>query len=128
MEKVLIIARGLPGSGKNSFSELLHGIVCCADDYFMTYGKYEWNPEYLGRAHQLCQAKCEGLMEIEFTPVIVANTSTTIKELTPYYALAYKYGYKVFSIIVENRHNGINEHGVSDEIIEKMRKRFNIQL
>lgn len=67
-------------------------------------------------------------MKSRITPVIVANTSTTEKELHPYYDLANKYGFEVFSIIVENRHNGINEHNVPEETLEKMRNRFDIKL
>ena len=48
--------------------------------------------------------------------------------MNPYYNLATKYGYKIFSIIVENRHGGINIHNVPDEIIDKMKNRFEISL
>jgi len=34
----------------------------------------------------------------------------------------------VFSIIVENRHNGWNEHGVPQEKLEQMKTRFEIKL
>ena len=56
------------------------------------------------------------------------NYATTEKELRPYYNLANKYGFEVFSIIVENRHNGIDEHNVPEETLEKMRNRFDIKL
>jgi hypothetical protein len=42
--------------------------------------------------------------------------------------LAIKYGYYVTSIIVENRHGGVNEHGVPEDKIELMRNRFEIKL
>jgi hypothetical protein len=48
--------------------------------------------------------------------------------MQPYYDLAAKYGYKVFSIIVENRHGGKNVHGVPDEKLEIMKNRFSIKL
>jgi hypothetical protein len=34
----------------------------------------------------------------------------------------------VTSIIVENRHEGTNEHGVPDEVLTKMKNRFEIKL
>jgi hypothetical protein len=34
----------------------------------------------------------------------------------------------VFTIIVENRHGGKNVHGVPDDILEKMKGRFEISL
>jgi hypothetical protein len=45
-----------------------------------------------------------------------------------YYKLAEKYGYIVFSIIVENRHGGINQHNVPEEVLTNMKNRFNIKL
>jgi plasmid replication initiation protein len=59
---------------------------------------------------------------------VVSNTFTQEWEMEAYYQLAAKYGYQVFSIIVENRHNGVNEHGVPEEKIEQMRNRFEIKL
>jgi hypothetical protein len=48
--------------------------------------------------------------------------------MKPYFNMAEKYGYKVFSIIVENRHGGKNEHGVPDDKLELMRNRFEVKL
>jgi hypothetical protein len=48
--------------------------------------------------------------------------------MEPYFELARKYGYKTFSIIIENRHGGVNQHGVPEEKLEQMRNRFNVKL
>jgi hypothetical protein len=48
--------------------------------------------------------------------------------MKPYYEMAETYGYKVFSIIVENRHGGINQHNVPEEVLNSMKNRFEIQL
>lgn len=124
----LIIIRGIPGCGKSSFAELLGSYVCTADDYHMKNGKYVWKAENANMAHLKCQAKVEEGMKLGFRKIIVANTSTTEKELKPYFNLAKKYNYRVFSIIVENRHGGKNTHNVSPEIISKMVERFSIKL
>jgi hypothetical protein len=42
--------------------------------------------------------------------------------------LAEKYGYRVYSLIVENRHGGVNEHGVPEEKLEQMKERFNVKI
>lgn len=128
MEKVLIIVRGIPGCGKSTFANLLGGHVFTADDYHMVDGKYMWTQEKAGDAHKWCQSECERYMKWELSPAIVANTSTTVKEMKPYYDLAEKYGYKVFSIIVENRHGGVNEHNVPEETLKRMVDRFDIKL
>jgi hypothetical protein len=58
----------------------------------------------------------------------VSNTFTQEWEMQPYFDLAEKYGYMVFSIIVENRHGGSNQHGVPAEAIQRMKDRFNVKL
>jgi hypothetical protein len=45
-----------------------------------------------------------------------------------YYTLAKESGYVVHSVIVENRHGGVNEHGVPAEKLEQMKNRFNVKL
>ena len=104
------------------------GCICTADDFFMKDGKYQWDAAKIGAAHVACHAKCERLMQMQLPTIVVANTSVAKKDLRGYYGFAEKYGYKVFSIIVENRHNGINEHGVSEQIVENMRSKFDVQL
>lgn len=130
MEKDLIIVRGLPGSGKSAFAKLLAnpGFICTADDYLMVNGKYEWTPEKTSMAHGKCQNKCRDLMRLQFPRIVVANTSTTERELKPYMDMAVEYGYRVFTIIVENRHGGVNEHNVPESTLEKMINRFSIKL
>ena len=48
--------------------------------------------------------------------------------MKPYYEMAEKYGYVVFSVIVENRHGGKNVHGVPEATLDNMRKRFEFSL
>jgi hypothetical protein len=64
----------------------------------------------------------------DINTVIVSNTFTQEWEMKQYYELAEKYGYTVFSLIVENRHGGVNEHGVPKEKLEQMKDRFSIKL
>jgi hypothetical protein len=67
-------------------------------------------------------------MKCEHSPIVVSNTFTQEWEMEAYNLLAETYGYRVSSIIVENRHGGVNEHGVPDDKLEQMRDRFNIKL
>jgi hypothetical protein len=60
--------------------------------------------------------------------IVVSNTFTQEWEMKFYRIIAKKYGYKVYTIIVENRHGGKNEHGVPEEKIEQMKNRFEIKL
>jgi hypothetical protein len=63
-----------------------------------------------------------------YPEIVVSNTFTQEWEMDWYFKIAKKYDYKVFSIIVENRHGGKNVHGVPDEKLEIMKNRFEISL
>jgi len=139
MEKVLYIVRGIPGSGKSTFAKRLVGedfLVCEADKYFINEenGKYEFDISKIRDAHKWCQNLVETYMRDSlindqyYREIAVSNTFTQEWEMEPYLELAKTYGYKVFSIVVENRHEGTNEHGVPDEVLTKMRERFEIKL
>jgi len=60
--------------------------------------------------------------------IVVSNTFTQEWEMKPYYELAEKYGYTVFSLIVENRHGGTNSHNVPEDVLTAMENRFEIKL
>jgi predicted kinase len=60
--------------------------------------------------------------------IVVSNTFTQEWEMKPYFEMADRYDYKVFSIVVENRHGGVNEHNVPEEVLTKMRERFEVNL
>jgi hypothetical protein len=60
--------------------------------------------------------------------IVVSNTFTQDWEMKFYRIIAKKYGYKIHTIIVENRHGGVNQHGVPEEKVEQMKNRFEIKL
>ena len=91
-------------------------------------GNYNFKPSQIKDAHKWCQEEMDFLMKMSHSPVAVSNTFTQEWEMEAYYELAAKFGYQVFSIIVENRHNGVNVHGVPEEKIEEMCNRFEIKL
>jgi len=131
--KELILLRGLPGSGKSTLAKMLVGNkdYCHkeADMYFVdSDGNYKFNPTQLKEAHNWCREEIEFAMKYEHSPVVVSNTFTQEWEMDTYYELAAKYGYLVHSIVMENRHGGVNTHGVPEDKLEQMRKRFEIKL
>jgi hypothetical protein len=128
MEKVLYIVRGIPGSGKSTFAKTLGGSHHESDKFFMVDGKYQFDGTKLKEAHNWCQNKVKTDMMVGREKIVVSNTFTQEWEMGPYLELAKTHEYKIFSIIVENRHGGTNEHGVPDEVLTKMRGRFEIKL
>lgn len=100
-----------------------------ADMFFMKNGEYDFDASKLKEAHEWCRKQTDAYMSpYGCNTVIVSNTFTQEWEMKPYYELAEKYDFAVFSLVVENRHDGINEHGVPDETLEKMEKRFQLKL
>ena len=133
MEKILYIVRGIPGSGKSTFAKTLGGTHFETDNFFMVDGEYKFDVTKLKVAHEWCQNSVNTAMILNITTdlnntIVVSNTFTQEWEMKPYFDMAETYGYRVFSLIVENRHGGTNEHGVPDEVLTKMRERFEIKL
>ena len=130
--KTLILLRGLPGSGKSTLAKLLVNKDYAhkeADMFFVDgEGNYKFEPSKIKDAHAWCKDETEFLMKYEHSRVVVSNTFTREWEMDSYYELAKKYGYRVVSLIVENRHNGENVHGVPLEKIEEMEDRFEVKL
>ena len=60
--------------------------------------------------------------------VVISNTFTQAWEMDYYFELAKEHGYRVYSLVVENRHGGVNEHGVPEEKLVQMKNRFEISL
>jgi adenylate kinase family enzyme len=138
MEKILYIVRGCPGSGKTTFAQKLVGhnfLVCEADKYFIDDdGNYNFDVTKIKDAHKWCQDKVETYMKDSlvndqfYREIAVSNTFTQEWEMKPYFELAKEYGYKVFTVVVENRHGGKNIHGVPEDKLEAMKNRFEIKL
>ena len=125
--KELILLRGLPGSGKSTLAKLICNQHVEADMFFMQDGEYKFDASKLKQAHEWCQSRAESWMEKGYN-VVVSNTFTREWEMEAYYDLARKYGYRVHSLVVENRHGGVNEHGVPDDVMDQMQDRFEFKL
>ena len=137
MSGLLFLVRGLPGSGKTSFASHIWNdyAVCEADKFFYDKeGNYNFDGSKLKEAHAWCKNEVEIRMQDHqnnqqyYPEIAVSNTFTQEWEMEDYFKLAEKYGWKVVSLIVENRHGGKNLHGVPDDKLEIMRNRFEIKL
>jgi predicted kinase len=132
--KSLYLLRGLPGAGKSTLAKKLGDAHFEADMYFTNEnGQYIFNGADIKKAHEWCQNEVHIAMILNHTTgsnenIVVSNTFTQEWEMEAYYKLAETYGYRVFSLIVENRHGGENLHNVPEDKIEAMRNRFEIKL
>lgn len=131
--KTLFLIRGVPGAGKSSLVKVLSSSLTGhfeADMYFIDeQGNYNFDATKLTEAHEWCKSECEKVMgPYGLDKIFVSNTFTQEWEMKPYYELAAKYGYRVHSLIVENRHGSKSVHNVPDTAMGNMLNRFEIKL
>lgn len=118
---------GIPGSGKSTQAknwQARFGKYCPifeADMFFEKDRKYDWKPELLRAAHQWCFKQVEETLKSGHS-VIVSNTFLTPRERHPYIELAKKYNAKLKVWTCTGNYQ--NVHGVPQETIERMRKKF----
>jgi len=128
----LFLLRGLPGSGKSTVAKIISSgsgpTHYEADMYFMKNGKYEFDGSKLRNAHEWCKDMVYRDMLKGVPTIAVSNTFTQEWEMEAYYELAKEHGYTIFSLVVENRHDGQNEHGVPTDKLEQMKNRFELKL
>jgi predicted kinase len=127
--KNLIILRGLPGSGKSTFAEVIGGTICCADDFMVDKdGNYFFDNKKLKYCHQKCFEKAKKAIEENKWNVVIANTNIQQWEWKKYESIAKENDYKIFHIIVENRHGSENVHGCPKDKVESKKEIFDICL
>ncbi len=121
--KTLYILRGVSGSGKSTLaitleSELTDAIAIAADDYhYDKEGVYNFDLKNLKKAHEYCKSEVERyITKYHYTNIILHNTNTSENEITPYIDIADRHGYKVVSLVVENRHGSNDVHNVPSEV------------
>lgn len=100
--KILILMRGLPGSGKSFLSKYivmrtvpkseLSNHIFSTDDYFkaVNRGVYVFNPTQLSDAHAYNQNRVLNAMRSDWSPIIVDNTNTQAWEMQHYANFAVK--------------------------------------
>ncbi|CAH2084872.1 unnamed protein product [Euphydryas editha] len=106
--RVLVIMRGLPGSGKSylarkivdaMFSEQSQknytAHIFSTDDYFMRNNHYEFDKSKLSEYHERNERKTRNCMIQGVSPVIIDNTNVELWEMKPYVSEGVKNGYIV---------------------------------
>ncbi|NXR34206.1 N4BP2 protein, partial [Zosterops hypoxanthus] len=134
--QVLVLLRGVPGSGKSYLARNLlednpGGIILSTDDYFYKHGQYHYDPDCLGEAHDWNRKRAKEAFERRISPIIIDNTNIQAWEMKPYVTLAQEFKYKVMfrepdtwwkfkPKELERR----NIHGVCKEKIKRMLERY----
>lgn len=125
--KEIFLLRGAPGAGKSTLAKMICNQHVEADMFFIQDEEYKFDATKLKQAHEWCQQRTMFWMERGYN-VVVSNTFTQEWEMEAYYKLAEQYGYRIHSLVVENRHGGVNHHGVPADKLEQMKNRFEIKL
>jgi predicted kinase len=122
--------KGLSGSGKSTYvtRHFPTATVCSADHFFFdAAGKYNFDIKKLGAAHKNCKEKCKAAMSTGTKHIVIDNTNSTAREMSPYLKMAEEYGYKVEVIrCVCNLDVAIkrNTKGTPEFVIRRMSARF----
>ena len=134
--KILLLVRGVSGSGKSSFVKTIAKMHFAspaylhyeADMYFYdSLGQYNFDRNKLHKAHEWCQQKTLEALE-DNRCVVVSNTSATEAEVKTYQDIAKKAGAEFVSVVVENRHNGVSVHNVPEYVLDAQKQKFSIKL
>ena len=128
----LVLVRGVSGSGKSTIAEMLtldkaSAIAVSTDDTFTDPdGSYHFDRASLAYAHEMCRARAEGFLRKGVERVVVHNTFTQTWEMLPFMDMADQFGYRVHTVVVENRHGSESVHDVPAKSLKAQRDRFNV--
>ena len=134
--KVMIILRGLSGSGKSTICKAIlsvypNAVHCSADHYFEKDGEYKFDAKKLSYAHTECQQKAAEACAKGASVVIIDNTNVRRWEMRCYKELARQEGYVVLVAIPKTPwcFNAVelalkNSHGVGIDVIRAKLEQF----
>lgn len=133
MEKILIILRGLPGSGKSDLAKQLvgNGVIHSTDNYLIKEGKYKFDKEKISRYHRLNFLTSVESMKKGISPIIIDNTNIMAVYCVGYVKYGKMYGYKI-EVVESNVPWAFdieelvkrNKHGVSKETLSEMFQKY----
>lgn len=125
-QKRCVVLRGLPGSGKSTFSSQLgEGVITCsADHFFEKTGTYVFDPKMLFLAHKICRNKFEVAVEAGAPIVVVDNTNIKYADWKNYLTFAIEHGYLVTIAEAQERDIDVlfarGKHNVPRTTLERM--------
>lgn len=130
--KNVIILKGASGAGKSTVAELFPDpFICCADDYhYNDNDEYVFDVNNIKKAHAYCRDRFDMAIQEEKENIVIANTNTSPKEWEYYETKGKDYGYRIFHLVIEKRHDNDNDHQTPEHIRNRQANRLkqNIKL
>jgi predicted kinase len=133
-QKIAIIMRGFPGSGKSNFiSRLLRGIkglaVHAVDDLHLdNEGNFSWDEEKAERNYELNYANFVKSCSKEKEVVVCDCINLSTREVQRYVSIAEQFNYQVYVVTASPKTSKdlakLNKHGVSLIHIKEMISRW----
>lgn len=136
--KLFIIVRGLPSTGKSLIAKLLiqnGGTAISVDEYLTTPdGEYCFSKDNFIEAQKCCRVDCEALMEKGEKLIVLHNSLAEAWEAKDYFDLVQKYEYQLH--ILNMYDAGCNDvelasrnlHAMPAHLIQKMRQKWDIDI
>lgn len=140
MSKVIVINRGLPGSGKSyaikkMFDEVNAACVHQSTDFYWIRpdGKYDWNPKLISQAHEWNFNYFREHLECDFDILVCDNTNIQFKECQKYIDASLQLIPKPMIVLFEPNNSWSwdvqecakrNSHGVPEASIQNMKNRW----
>ena len=136
--KLLIMVRGLPGSGKSLIAKLLtsdKGVAISVDDFLTNpNGQYEFSKNNFIAAQDACKQYCRELMQNNTKVIVVHNTMSQAWEASDYFNFANEFEYAVQVISLYD--NGLNDmalanrglHFMPSHLIQKCRQKWDLDI
>lgn len=141
MKKLAIINRGVPGSGKSTFTKVMKELsdkegllisIHSTDDKHMVDGVYKWDMKKVGQYHKQNLNEFTKSLKDSVNIVICDNTNIKMKDFNKYLTAAREHNYVVIAVTFApddlQKHFERNTHSVPMETIELMAKRLSSNL
>lgn len=146
VQKLCIILRGLPGTGKSyiaknylayishAFEQLPSPVILSSDDFFITDKVYHFDKDKIQEAHKWNWERFRESVENSSPLIIIDNTNIKKFHYAHYLDYATRHNYITLIVLVphnESTNRELSErniHGVDQETIRRMRKSFEWEL
>lgn len=124
--KTLYIFQGVAGAGKSTYAKKMieegkADVHFEADMWLYENGIYKFSFDRAAMSHNKCREAVR-LAILEKKNVIQSNTNLNMKDIKPYFDLAWQHQYNVEVLVFRTSYGSI--HNVPDFVIENMKKKL----